>query len=874
MNLEVERLLDLASAVPASRRPALLAKECPDPELRAEVESLLQYATDAESYFERAIRGVATSVRTGDDPLPGDSFGAYRIVSLLGRGGMGTVYLAERADGEIQQKVAVKLLRADCFRTASRDRFLTERQLLASLQHPSIVHVMDAGHTDQGRPYLVMEYVEGVPIDAYASDIPDVRARLELFLRVCDGVAHAHRRLIIHRDLKPSNIIVDTAGHPKLLDFGIGRLLDDETGSVHTVDQLLTPSYASPEQLAGAAQSTATDIYSLGLVLYKLLTGVHARNTAKGGGDFAPPSQLNPAVPGDLDFIVGKALRREPEERYLSVDDLAADVSAALAWQPVRARSGDRWYRARRFLRRSWMPVAAGILVLTSLASGLYVANRERRIAERRFDEVRQLSNKLFEIDTQVAQLPGSSKTRQFIVDTALDYLHRAADGPADSHLALDLGTAYMRVARVQGVNISPNLGQTVKAEETAIRAEKLIEPVLEAEPGNRVALLRALQIAHDRMVLAGDQHHDSEALQFAAKCAARIERYLGMGAVSPKSDRRDNQQVILALINVANRYSIAGQFDEAIRLSRRAADTARSVAAQPQAGSALLIVAMAQRAKGELDAALESIRDAVRILEPPPGEKSTGRVMGYSLALVRESQILYDEDDVSLGRPADAAVLLERAFAVTKELAERDVTDFSVQYRAFNCKSKLAHIARHTDPRRAVELYDEALKYLLRLAGNSGTPKNEVMTLAASVYPLLALGRTAEAHRRLDAAFSRLTEQKLYPASKIELGGALDDTLRAQAEYEAATGNPRRGAEQFRELVNAIFAAQPEPADRLASAVELSNIYKASARIHRKAGEADAAAAFDGHRVQLWRAWSTKLPGNPFVAAQLSECP
>src|SRR5262249_28559900 len=155
VNLEVERLLDLASAVPASRRPALLAKECPDPELRAEVESLLQYATDAESYFERAIRGVATSVRTGDDPLPRDSFGAYRIVSLLGRGGMGTVYLAERADGEIQQKVAVKLLRADCFRTASRDRFLTERQLLASLQHPSIVHVMDAGHTDQGRPYLV-----------------------------------------------------------------------------------------------------------------------------------------------------------------------------------------------------------------------------------------------------------------------------------------------------------------------------------------------------------------------------------------------------------------------------------------------------------------------------------------------------------------------------------------------------------------------------------------------------------------------------------------------------------------------------------------------------------------------------------------------
>ena len=220
MSLEVERLLDLAAQVPRGRRAEFLAQQCPNPLVRAEVESLLEYATGAESYFEEAVQGVALSFETSPEPSPGDAIGSYRIVSLIGRGGMGSVYLAERADGEIQQRVAIKLLRADGHRPVWRYRFLRERQLLASLHHPSIVHVIDAGHTGDGRPFLAMEYVEGVPIDVYATRI-DVRDRLKLFLRVCEGVSHAHRRLIIHRDLKPSNILVDSSGQPKLLDFGI-----------------------------------------------------------------------------------------------------------------------------------------------------------------------------------------------------------------------------------------------------------------------------------------------------------------------------------------------------------------------------------------------------------------------------------------------------------------------------------------------------------------------------------------------------------------------------------------------------------------------------------------------------------------------------
>src|SRR5579864_7083092 len=420
---------ELADLVPAEREKLLALRQIA-PELRAEVESLLSFDSDSASLTNCVSETAEEMLRSGD-ARERSYCGPYRLIRLLGSGGMGDVYLAERSDGEIQQKVAVKVLRAGANRPAWRDRFLKERQLLASLNHPSIARVMDAGHASESQPYLVMEYVVGVPIDVYAAKI-DLRDKITLFLRVCDGVAHAHRHLIIHRDLKPSNILVDSSGQPKLLDFGIAKLLDETGDATQTVERLLTPNYASPEQLIGAAQTTATDVYSLGAVLYKLMTGrsPHESKTA-----------TNPDLPTDLDHILQKAIRDEPGERYSSVEAFATDIRAYLESRPVTARSGNAWYRTRKFLRRYWVPVAAAALVIASLSAGLYVANRERAIAQRRFMEVRQLANKLFDIDVQVAQLPGSSKTRQLIVDTALDYLRRLiADVRMDPELALDVG--------------------------------------------------------------------------------------------------------------------------------------------------------------------------------------------------------------------------------------------------------------------------------------------------------------------------------------------------------------------------------------------------------------------------------------------------
>src|SRR5262249_2603879 len=248
-------------------------------------------------------------------------------------------------------------------------------------------------------------------------------------------------------------------------------LLDETQDPTQTIDRMLTPQYASPEQVRGEAETTASDVYSLGAVLYKILTGrsphesesgsVAAIHLMTGTKDVIPPSRLNPDLPSDIDYILLKALRSEPHERYPSVESFANDIRAALEWRPVSARSGDGWYRTRRFLRRRWVPLAAAAVTVAGLALGLYIANRERAGAQRRFLEVRQLANKLFEIDAEASQLPGNTKTRQLIVDTSLEYLQRlSADVRGDSDLALELGYAYLQVARMQGVSTGRNLGQ------------------------------------------------------------------------------------------------------------------------------------------------------------------------------------------------------------------------------------------------------------------------------------------------------------------------------------------------------------------------------------------------------------------------------
>lgn len=407
--------MDLA----ANERAALLNKECDgDDTVRREVESLLDSDTRADGFIEQPVFEIPRDLfpEVQEDPLAGRQFGAYQIIREIGRGGLGAVYLAARADDEYRKEVAIKLVRRGLDTDDILRRFRNERQILAQLDHPNIARLIDGGTTDEGLPYFVMEYVKGEPIAAYcdAHGLSTIE-RLKLFRKACAAVTYAHQNLVIHRDLKPSNILVATDGEPKLLDFGIAKLLGPEEEALPQTmagQRVMTPEYASPEQVKGEKITTATDVYSLGVLLYELLTGLRpyrlktrtpeeiARaiteqeperpSTAIASGENSKLEIRNSKfLKGDLDNIVLMAMRKDPARRYTSVGQFSEDIRRHLAGLPVVARKDTVSYRTSKFVKRHRIGVAAAALVLLSLVGGIVAtlievqtARRERAKAE------------------------------------------------------------------------------------------------------------------------------------------------------------------------------------------------------------------------------------------------------------------------------------------------------------------------------------------------------------------------------------------------------------------------------------------------------------------------------------------------------------
>jgi tetratricopeptide (TPR) repeat protein/tRNA A-37 threonylcarbamoyl transferase component Bud32 len=386
---EVERVLDLALDSEPARWPALLDEHCADdPALRREVEKLLRHHGEARTFLTSPPAASAASLLAaarGATRLEGMRVGAYRIVRQIGEGGSARVFLAERDDGEFNQQVALKLLRPGYDTDVDQGRFRAERQILASLSHPNIARLLDGGVFDDGLPYLVMELVEGEPIDRYCDAHGLLVAeRLKMFLTACEATRYAHRNLVVHRDLKPSNILITSDGQLKLVDFGLAKLLERATDggarSKATTQHWMTPEYAAPEQLRGEPTTTLTDVYQLGVVLYELLTGSLPFGKRSGSPDLAheildrdapAPSAIATTghLRGDVDAIVLKALRKEPEQRYASVEALASDIERHLAGMPVSARQGNAVYLARRFMRRHRLAVTAATAIGLLLAA-------------------------------------------------------------------------------------------------------------------------------------------------------------------------------------------------------------------------------------------------------------------------------------------------------------------------------------------------------------------------------------------------------------------------------------------------------------------------------------------------------------------------
>ncbi len=852
-------------------------------EIRREIDALLAYDERTSSYLRDVVQEAVNASFTAPDPpsAPGAlNCEPYRLQRLIGRGGMGVVYLAERSDGEVRQQVAVKFLRAGGDDPILRDRFLQERQILATLRHPGIARLLDAGHTTDHRPYLVMEYVDGVPIDAYAAQL-DVRSKIELFLEVCEAVADAHRSLVIHRDLKPSNILVDSAGRPKLLDFGIAKILDADADQTQTALRLLTPEYASPEQFQGAMQTAATDIYSLAAVLYKLLTGSspQATGAAAREGPLAaicskeppPASSLNPALLRDLDFVLAKALRKEPADRYPSVDALADDLRAFLEWRPVGARSGNAFYRVRKFARRYRLAVAAVALTIAGLSVGLYVADRARAVAQRRFLQVRQLATKFIELDADIRELPGSTKARNRIVSESLGYLTAlGAEVHPDKDLALEIANAYVQVAHVQGVPIGPNLGQSAEAEESLRKADALIQSILDSDAGNRRALFTSAEIAHDRMALVDMQDRRDEAMVLARKAASQLERLISLGLRG--FDEINTVARLYGNIGVA--YENSNRFEEALRCCRRAIEISQSSALDPiRRGAIFGVISIALRRLGDLDGALEATRQSRDLLEPGTPANDVRVPLNLVNALLREGLVVGSDSDVSLARTGEALPVFQRALKIAEDLAIKDPNDSRSRHLFAVTGREIGDILWHRDPFKALAIYDRSLSRIRETKSNPRALRVEIDLLSSSSYALRALHRNKQARERIDAALRLLRETGQYPTDKIEPLSEPDHALRALADHYGDTGQPEKAVQIYEELLADFGAWGADPENDLRDANCFSASWVAlSGLLRRVDRHGDAAAAIDARRRELWKHWKRKLPGNSFVLRQIAK--
>jgi non-specific serine/threonine protein kinase/serine/threonine-protein kinase len=552
MNTDVwRRIKSIASAaleLPGSEWESYVEDACAgDLTLRLEVASLVRAAIKAEGRFESLSAAVAT-----DAAAAGVRVGPYRLVRELGSGGMGTVFLAERIDGEFEQRVAIKVIRGGFGATFLVRRFRDERQILASLDHPHIARLIDGGTTTDGLPYVVMEYVEGEPIDVFCQNRRlTLRQRLDLFREVCAAMQYAHQRLVVHRDIKAANILVTADGTPKLLDFGIAKLLTpglsaaDQTTTIHRV---MTPESASPEQLKGEPITVAADVYALGVLLYRLLTArspyeaaLHSEQellTAvceqipdTPGAAVRRPSPIAGAVgavPADVDVIVMKALRKEPTRRYGSAEQLSDDVGRFLEGHPVLAAPDSATYRARKFVRRHRIAVAAvtavGVAISLGAAATLWqarIAQRERARAEREFNAVRTLANAVLgELYDSVARLPNSIGAREILLRRASEYLDTLTQEVGGNiTLRREAERGYERLAQLQGFEGMENLGDRETARRSYSKAAALLLPIVDtptADPSDRATLagvwLRLGDFERDRGVQM-DYLHRARAL-------------------------------------------------------------------------------------------------------------------------------------------------------------------------------------------------------------------------------------------------------------------------------------------------------------------------------------------------------------------------
>lgn len=904
---EISPYLDRALSLPEQERAAWFESfQAERPDLADLLGELLkEYSTLGQEHFlEQGPTRPAN-----DSVLPGRTVGAYKLLAPIGQGGMGSVWLGERDDGRFRRRVAVKFLNFALVAKGAAERFEREGRILGQLAHPHIAALTDAGVTPNGEPYLVLEYVEGKQLDEHCDEnMLGVDARIQLFLDVLSAVAHAHANLIVHRDIKPSNVLVSSEGEVKLLDFGIAKLLADDTNpaaaTLLTLEggNAMTPLFAAPEQVTAGTITTATDVYALGALLFLLLTGHHPA----GSGGHSPAElvkavleteparasstitfsdedsvaqkrnataeKLRRQLRGDLDTIVAKALKKNPAERYNSVAAFADDLRRHLKHEPISARPDTLAYRTTRFVRRNLAAVTLGVsaivLVIGSLSTGLYVANRERKVAEQRFAQVRQLANKFIDLDGRIRGLSGSTQVRMQMVRDSLQYLTSlSSEAHVDTDFALEIASAYVRVAHAQGDPTSPNLGQFAEAEVSLNNASKFVDAILAKAPNNRQALFIATTISHDRMELADTLGREDESLAEAEKAASLIERFMSLGNASPA----DTYSMAYFYANVTGTFVDGRRMKDAIRSGRRGLEISQPVPnARRMQPNLYYVLADAMWQMGDFDGALKTINQAIDAQKIQAASGHAALRINLADSLCLRGQILGRMDaEASLGQPREALADFQSALDIAEDLSKTDPLDYLGRHNVAVFGFEVGNTLRHEDPRKALSVYDYALTRIRQAKTNDSTKRDEADLLAASSYPARWLGHGTDAKQRIAKALELLHDAGRYPPAKVEPMNDVYDAMRAQADDYAETGQTGKAVDAYQQLLNKMMAWNPNPQNDLRDAACLSRTWTALANLLRRGRRNDEAQEFEARRTELWNHWQGKLPNAHFLLSQ-----
>ncbi|HVF73270.1 MAG TPA: serine/threonine-protein kinase [Chthoniobacterales bacterium] len=713
----VKTILADALEMPSDeRRTKFVRQSCNgDTTLEREVEALLAQET---RLIEECAANRATSAPPDGQSRISERVGSYSVVRELGRGGMGAVYLADRVGGEFDKQVAVKLLKRGTDTDEVLRRFHAERRILAQLDHPNIARLLDAGSTDEGTPYFVMEYVAGTPITEFARERElTIKERIRLFLKICDAVQFAHQNLVVHRDLKPNNILVTDGGEPKLLDFGIAKLLggSEELDLTLTQERRFTPLCASPEQARGESVTTSSDVYALGALLYELLSDAPPHRFPSKNPTSEEVTRVicehEPVKPslagsrperqrelrGDLDNIILRAMAKDPQRRYSSATALRDDLRRHLEGRPVRARADTLGYRTGKFIGRNKTGLVIGALMLAALSFAGVIAlvqartaKQEAARAQHRFADVRELAHSfLFEFHDQIRDLPGSTPARRLLVTRALRYLEQLAQESGDDlGLRRELVAAFIQVGDVQGRPNFPNLGDSSGALISYTRAAALAE-LLPSDAEGESLRADAWDALANLLLQTGKR---DEAFALAQRSFAIRERLL---AESPENRERQRAVAtsLLTLGDIALHSTVAvwdkpAREPEAVEFYRRAADMRETLhAAYPadagdtrelarvhyRLGNAVHVIGRREPMdmpllKSGLVHHLRSVLLREENLAAHPNSGSARRDLADGLSMKSELQTLLGETDAALADSQRAIALFEGLVAADPE--------------------------------------------------------------------------------------------------------------------------------------------------------------------------------------------------------------